>query len=372
MGQPLPKSLIQGYLAARARANRFMRDSSPPLSKKGLASLLKLEQSAFNKFLNGTIFADVAGNALTAPDLTVDQDVYLRPKWTERRLGRFVERVETDCWKLGIANQPNPTIKSAAKTEVERLRVSKHYQFLCDIKDSAEMGIPSALLLWEVGAQEAIDAREHLRPTMVVNALVALGDIVDRKQDGRLCCHRLRGTDQQPRLELAVHSVQSLIHAVHAITGDPCLEGVDSKKYECYHKAHGYGGYDLFFLGVVLDSESMSETGVRHLLQSIETEHHPNDGHVVNTSTVLEYALRSGYPRSEAWVRDFRAALDRRMLTRTTDPAVRRLVDMNVPMLRSSLGQSFFSHPLFQEGREQSSSRISTQPSRVNQSPAAP
>ena len=199
MREPVQRTQIHDYLAARARAHRYMRDSSPQLTKKGLAAQLKLEQSAFNKFLNGTIFVDAAGDRLTASCLDRDP-IFLSAKWTEKRLARFIERVETECWRLGIANRPNPAIKSAARTEAEQLRVSKHYQFVSEIKDAADLSLASALLFWEVGSQEAIDARPHLRPSMCVNALVGLGDLVDRKSHGRLATVSLMGTNQQDRL----------------------------------------------------------------------------------------------------------------------------------------------------------------------------
>ena len=356
MREPVKRTQIQDYLAARARANRYMRDSSPPLSKKGLAAQLKLEQSAFNKFLNGTIFVDRDGQNLTATCLDEDP-IFLRAKWTGKRLCRFIERVETECWRLGIANRPNPNIKSAARSEAEQLRVSKHYQFVKDITDSADLSLASAFLFWEVGSQEAVDARQHLRPSMCVNALVGLGDLVDRKTHGRLMTSEFLGTDQQSRLDTTVSAVRTLIAAVHSITGDPCGDAVDTKNYECYHKAHGYGGYDLYFLGTTLESEDIQVEGVDRLLKSIVTDHHSNDGHVANAATVIESSLESKHSLGRDWAGAFRELVDQRLAADSRDPACHRLLNMKIPRLRNLFRASLFTHPYFQHGLPTSSQR---------------
>lgn len=342
MRRPVSKLQIRDYLSARARAHRFIRDSSPPLTKKGLAQRLKLEPSAFNKFVNGTIFVDADGDGLSVAELTGDVDVYLREKWTEKRLVRFVSRVETECWTLGIVHKPNPTIRSAARNEIEQLRLSKYFQYLGDIKNSANLSVDSAFTFWNVCAQEAQDARDHLRPTMCVNALYALGDIVDRREDGQLCGLQLARSGRRSQLEMTLETADDLMSLVFHATGEPCRATTDSKTHECYHKSHGYGGYDKFFLGLGLESRELQATGVEHLLSAVQAEHHRNDGHFANTATVLELAFRLEDARAKTWALWFRELVCKRLDADADLSVCYRLVDMNIPSVREVLGTSLW------------------------------
>lgn len=340
------KTLLRDFLAARERANRFIRDSSPPLTQKGLAQILSLEPSAFNKFINGTIFVNAAGESLSISELRTTTPVFLRAKWTEKRIRRYIERVQTECWRLGITHRPNAIIQSAARTETERLRLSKHFYYLCDIKDASNLGVASGLALWNVCAQEACDARKHLQPTMSVNALFALGDIVDRKENGQLCCLSLSSAENES-LMLTVQSVDDLMRTVFQSTGDPCLEAPETKHYECHHKAYGYGGYDKYFLGVAIKSDELIESGIQDMFFAVLTDHLPLDGHVSNTATVVEFAMQQNQPQASDWARQFKLLIERRLEVASDDPACNRLRQMSIPNLRSFWGESSFSKTIF-------------------------
>ena len=340
------KTLLRDYLAARDRANRFIRDSSPPLTQKGLAQILDLEVSAFNKFINGTIFVDSTGEKVSLGALRKTSPLYLVSKWTEKRLGRFIERVQTECWRLGIMHKPNAMIQSAARCETERLRLSKYFFYLCDIKDASNLGVASGLSLWNVCAQEANDARQHLQPTMCVNALLALGDIVDRKENGQLCTLSLNLT-QNDALQLTLRSVNDLMRTVFLSTGDPCTESNDTKLYECHHKAHGYGGYDKFFLGVALESDDLQDSGLQSLFVAVAAQQLPSDGHVSNAATVVELALRQQQKQAKVWAKQFKALIEQRIQTIGDDPVCSRLGQMSIPNLRSFWGETAFAEAIF-------------------------
>lgn len=344
--QSVSTQLLSDYAAARTRAKRYLRDSSPPLTQKGLAAELGLEPSAFNQFINGTIFSDANGDSLTFADCKNGREVFFRNKWTSRRLARYVEQVETKCWKLGISHPRSQVIKSAARNEIEGLRLAKYTQYLFDIKDAANLGVASSLALWNVCAQEAQDAREHLRPTMIVKALLALGDIIDRRLHGRLCSVELGDNEQLEKLKITVTAVQELIEAVFELTGSPCTYSHESKEYECFHKAHGYGGYDKYFLGIALGSNELRFEAIEHLYAAARTEHHPNDGHIANAATVTDLAIRENQPLAAKWAAEFRELVVRRLEKNPGDPACRRLADMNTPNLRSHLGEQLFEQVL--------------------------
>lgn len=340
------RTLLRDYLAARDRANRFIRDSSPPLTQKGLAQILDLEISAFNKFINGTIFVDNLGEKVPVGSLRKTAPLFLASKWTEKRLSRFIERVQTECWRLGIIHKPNAMIQSAARDETERLRLSKYFFYLCDIKDASNLGIASGLSLWNVCAQEATDARQHLQPTMCVNALLALGDIVDRKENGQLCTLSL-SLAQQEALQLTRRSVDDLMQTVFLSTGNPCAAPKNTKLYECHHKACGYGGYDKFFLGVALESEELQNSGLQSLFVAVAADHRPSDGHVPNTATVVELALRTEQKQAKRWAKQFKALVEQRLQYYGDDPVCNRLGQMSIPKLRTLWGESAFSKSIF-------------------------
>ena len=340
------KTLLRDFLAARERANRFIRDSSPPLTQKGLAQILSLEPSAFNKFINGTIFVNANGESLSISELRTTSPVFLRSKWTEKRIRRYIEKVQTECWRLGITHRPNAIIQSAARTETERLRLSKHFYYLCDIKDASNLGVASGLALWNVCAQEACDARKHLQPTMAVNALFALGDIVDRKENGQLCCLSLSSA-QNDTLTLTVHSVNDLMRTVFQSTGDPCVESPETKHYECHHKAYGYGGYDKYFLGVATNSDELIESGIQDMFFAVSTNHLPLDGHVSNTATVVEFAIQQQQQHAAEWAQQFKLLIEQRLEKASDDPACNRLRQMSIPNLRSLWGETSFSRTIF-------------------------
>lgn len=340
MRQPVSKSQLRGYLAARSRAIRFIRDSSPPLTNKGLAIFLDLEPSAFNKFMNGTILVNADGQTISLPEAKDAETVYLRSKWTINRLARFIQLVETGCWKMGLSHKP-AVLRSAARNEAERIRLSKYFQQMCAIKDS-DIGIASGIALWNAFAQEAYDAREHLRPTMCVNALMTLGDLVDRKEDGKYSTLSFSGKEQLQRLEFTANSVAELTYCVHELTGDPCLEAVETKFYECHHKAHGYGGYDKYFLGLALKSDQLQLDGVEHLFHAVVAEQNPNDGHVANTATVVESALALGNAKATSWAHDFRSFVEESLLFASGVDRCKRLGNMRIPNLRERWGDDFF------------------------------
>ena len=135
---------------------------------------------------------------------------------------------------------------------------------------------------------------------------------------------------------------------MHQLTGDPCHDPVDTKSYECFHKAHGYGGYDLYFLGTTLESMDFQLEGVDHLLKSVTTDHHLNDGHIANTATVIEAALESDHKCCKEWAEAFGGHIQQRLSTRDEDDACQRLVNMKIPRLRTVLGSSLFGLPYFQ------------------------
>lgn len=335
MRQVDQKLLLQDYRKARARANRFLRDSNPPLSKKGLAKILNLNACAFNQFVNGTIILDTAGEKVPSSDWDGNQDLFYATNWTDRRLARYIERVETECWTLGISHGLNQRIGAETHDEVETLRLDKFWQFLTEIQTAADLHLASALMLWNVCAQEAIDAREHLRPTMSVNALRVLADLVDRKQEGFLCSLRLAETDQRNRLELTLDSVSVLVEGVLTLTEDANNLRHDSKAYECYHKALGYGGYDKFFLGVALDSDEAMDSGIRLMHEAVTTNHHANDGHVANTAAATEYSFEMGNLMSQQWAEELGDLVQHRLEERPNDPACQRLYDMCIPKTKA-------------------------------------
>ncbi|MCA9217805.1 MAG: hypothetical protein KDB27_32270 [Planctomycetales bacterium] len=331
MRQVDQRLLLQDYRKARSRANRYLRDSNPPLSKKGLAKLLNLNACAFNQFVNGTIILNANGEKVPSAEWDTLDELYFATNWTDRRLARYIERVETECWTLGISHGLNQNIAADAHNEVETLRLDKFWQFLTEIQSAADLHLASSLMLWNVCAQEAIDAREHLRPTMCVNALRVLADLVDRKQDGELCSLRLAGTDQRDRLELTFDAVTGLVEGVLSLTEYATDLAHNSKAYECYHKSLGYGGYDKFFLGVALESDEAMSAGMKLMHESVTTNHAANDGHIANTAAATEVALEADNPLAIEWAAQFGELVQQRLAEHPNDPACHRLNDMAIP-----------------------------------------
>ena len=331
MRQVDQRLLLQDYRKARSRANRYLRDSNPPLSKKGLAKLLNLNACAFNQFVNGTIILNAGGEKVSSAEWDNCEELYFATNWTDRRLARYIERVETECWTLGISHGINQNIAVEAHNEVELLRLDKYWQFLTEIQSAADLHVASSLMLWNVCAQEATDAREHLRATMSVNALRVLADLVDRKQDGNLCSLRLAETDQRDRLELTLDAVSVLVEGVLSLSEDASDLEHNTKAYECYHKALGYGGYDKFYLGVALDSTEAMASGMNLMHESVTTDHSPNDGHIANTAAATELALEIAHSQSEEWAVQFGELVHKRIRENPEDHAAQRLSDMCIP-----------------------------------------
>ena len=130
-------------------------------------------------------------------------------------------------------------------------------------------------------------------------------------------------------------------------TGDPCAAPKDTKLYECHHKAHGYGGYDKFFLGAAMESDDLQDSGMQSLFVAVAADHRPSDGHVPNAATVVEMALRTERKQADEWAKQFKSLIEQRIQEFGDDPVCNRLGQMSIPNLRSLWGEAAFSETIF-------------------------